>query len=72
LADLPLSCHSVPGAYGRIDCAIKELPDGSQSLRQTATFRPQGLLGRLYWYVCLPFHWLLFPRMARKLAGKSC
>jgi uncharacterized protein YbjT (DUF2867 family) len=55
-----------------LEFAIKELPDGSQSLRQTATFRPQGLLGRLYWYVCLPFHWLLFPRMARKLAGKSC
>lgn len=39
------------------------------SLRQTATFRPQGLLGRAYWYAVLPFHWLLFPRMARRLAG---
>jgi len=38
-------------------------------LRQTATFRPQGLLGRLYWFAVLPFHWLLFPRMARRLAG---
>lgn len=39
------------------------------TLRQTATFRPQGLLGRAYWYAVLPFHWLLFPRMVRRLAG---
>ena len=38
-------------------------------LHQTATFRPKGLLGRLYWYVCLPFHLILFPRMARSLAN---
>ncbi|MEM1085107.1 MAG: SDR family oxidoreductase [Verrucomicrobiota bacterium] len=38
-------------------------------LRQTATFRPQGILGRLYWLSVLPFHWLLFPGMARQLAG---
>lgn len=40
-------------------------------LRQTATFRPQGLLGRAYWYAMLPFHGLLFPRMARRLASAS-
>ena len=38
-------------------------------LHQTATFRPQGLLGRLYWLSVLPAHWLLFPRMARALAN---
>jgi uncharacterized protein YbjT (DUF2867 family) len=38
-------------------------------LQQTATFRPQGLLGRLYWFTVLPFHWLLFPRMAKRLAA---
>lgn len=38
-------------------------------LRQTATFRPRGLLGRLYWYSLLPFHFLLFPKMAIKLAA---
>lgn len=40
-------------------------------LRQTATFRPHGLLGRLYWYAVLPFHWVLFPRMVRRLATGS-
>ena len=39
------------------------------TLRQTATFRPQGLSGRAYWYAVLPLHWLLFPRMARRLAA---
>jgi len=38
------------------------------SLVQTATFRPLGLFGRLYWYLTFPFHLILFPRMARKLA----
>ena len=37
-------------------------------LRQTATFRPRGLLGRLYWHSILPLHLLLFPRMALRLA----
>lgn len=40
-------------------------------LRQTATFRPRGLIGRVYWYAVLPFHFLLFPRMARRLASAS-
>lgn len=38
-------------------------------LTQTATFRPQGLLGRAYWYAVLPFHWWLFPRMAKILTS---
>ncbi|MGE9270065.1 MAG: SDR family oxidoreductase, partial [Verrucomicrobiales bacterium] len=38
-------------------------------LIQTATFRPQGLLGRAYWIAVLPVHWILFPRMAQALAG---
>lgn len=25
-------------------------------LVQTATFRPKGLFGRLYWYALVPFH----------------
>jgi uncharacterized protein YbjT (DUF2867 family) len=37
-------------------------------LKQTATFRPKGLLGRVYWYSILPLHFILFPRMARKIA----
>lgn len=32
-------------------------------LKQTATFRPKGLLGRLYWYSVLPFHAFIFGGM---------
>jgi uncharacterized protein YbjT (DUF2867 family) len=38
---------------------------GGSRLIQTAWFVPRGLFGRLYWYVLLPFHALVFPRMAR-------
>jgi uncharacterized protein YbjT (DUF2867 family) len=52
-----------------LEFAVEDLPEGGGVLRQTATFRPQGLLGRLYWLAVLPFHGLLFPRMANKLAA---
>ena len=32
-------------------------------LEQTATFRPLGLWGRLYWYAMLPFHAFIFKGM---------
>jgi len=38
-------------------------------LKQTATFRPLGLLGRLYWYSVLPFHGLIFKGMLKKLTN---
>lgn len=37
------------------------------SLVQTATFRPLGLWGRVYWYAVLPFHGLIFPGMIRNI-----
>lgn len=36
-------------------------------LQQTATFRPLGLAGRLYWYSVLPFHGFIFKGMLNKL-----
>jgi len=40
-------------------------------LRQTATFRPSGLLGRLYWMAVLPFHHLIFRGLGRVLSGQK-
>ncbi|MAU71958.1 MAG: epimerase [Pseudozobellia sp.] len=37
-------------------------------LYQTATFRPRGLKGRLYWYSLLPFHYFIFGGMIRNIA----
>lgn len=42
--------------------------DKNDILTQTATFRPLGLLGRLYWYSVLPFHELIFKGMINKIA----
>ena len=36
-------------------------------LIQTATFRPLGLLGRLYWYSVLPFHGFIFNGMIKNI-----
>jgi hypothetical protein len=43
--------------------------DGRYQLKQTATFRPKGLLGRLYWYSVLPFHYFVFRGMAENLVN---
>ena len=37
-------------------------------LFQTATFRPLGLAGRLYWYAVYPFHGILFKGMIKKIS----
>ena len=44
-----------------------QIKDGE--LHQTATFRPRGLAGRLYWYAVLPFHGPIFKGMARKICA---
>lgn len=38
--------------------------NGKDYLKQSATFRPKGLLGRLYWFSVLPFHYFVFQGMA--------
>lgn len=40
-------------------------------LVQTATFRPLGLSGRLYWYSVLPFHGFIFKGMLQKLTESN-
>jgi len=42
--------------------------DNQNVLHQTATFRPLGLWGRLYWYSDLPFHGFIFKGMIRNIA----
>ncbi len=36
-------------------------------LLQTATYRPHGLAGRLYWWAVFPFHGFIFPGMAKRI-----
>ena len=37
-------------------------------LKQTATFRPNGIWGRFYWYSLYPFHALIFSQLAKHIA----
>ena len=37
------------------------------TLYQSATFRPRGIWGKLYWYSVLPFHGFIFEGMLSKL-----
>jgi uncharacterized protein YbjT (DUF2867 family) len=59
----------VPGEAW-LEFRIDEFEGGSR-LIQRARFHPRGLSGRLYWMVLVPFHGLIFPRMARKLAREG-
>ena len=34
---------------------------------QTATFRPKGLWGRIYWYSVFPFHGFIFRGMLKRI-----
>jgi uncharacterized protein YbjT (DUF2867 family) len=43
--------------------------DNNNILTQTATFRPLGLSGRLYWYSVLPLHGFIFKGMIHKIAN---
>jgi hypothetical protein len=47
-----------------------EQEDQKWYLFQTATFRPRGIFGRLYWYMLVPFHYFIFRKMAKALAGE--
>jgi hypothetical protein len=40
----------------------------ANKLIQTATFRPKGLAGRLYWYSTMPFHFFIFNGMLNRIA----
>lgn len=41
----------------------------NKTLYQTATFRPLGLLGRMYWYSVLSFHAIIFKGLLKELAA---
>jgi uncharacterized protein YbjT (DUF2867 family) len=44
--------------------------DENNILHQTATFRPHGIWGRLYWIATSPFHFFIFDGMIRNIARK--
>ncbi|CAN5679370.1 SDR family oxidoreductase [soil metagenome] len=59
----------VPGEAW-VEFRVVDADPGSE-LRQTAYFRPRGLLGRLYWWALWPFHISIFRLMAKRLARRA-
>jgi len=53
----------------RISSMEEPTSDISWRLKQTATFRPKGIMGRLYWLAVLPFHHFVFNQMAQNLVN---
>lgn len=45
--------------------------DEKNILTQTATFRPLGMMGRLYWYTVYPFHGFIFNGMINKISQNN-
>lgn len=49
---------------------FRSVPTESGSeLRQTAYFEPKGLFGRIYWLLLVPFHVVIFGRMATRIVA---
>ena len=40
-------------------------------LIQSAYFYPYGIIGRLYWYILIPLHYLIFTNMAHSILNRS-
>jgi lipocalin/uncharacterized protein YbjT (DUF2867 family) len=61
----------LPGR-GWLEFRVDPLDGGARSLiRQTATFDPKGIAGRLYWYGVLPLHALVFRGLLRRIAQRA-
>jgi hypothetical protein len=52
-----------------LEFALEADPEGRPLLRQSAVFRPHGVLGRAYWWAVTPLHAIVFGGMLRALAG---
>ncbi len=54
-----------------LEFQVETLNDRRCILRQSARFRPRGLLGLAYWYSVLPFHAIVFSGMLRGIESES-
>ncbi len=50
-----------------LEFEINPINDNACELVQTATFRPRGILGRLYWHSLVPAHHFVFNGMLRNI-----
>jgi uncharacterized protein YbjT (DUF2867 family) len=45
--------------------------EGGNQLSVNAYYQPSGVLGKLYWYVCLPFHFLIFHNLIKQIEKRA-
>ncbi len=53
-----------------LEFQIKDL-QGTRSLGLTAYYDTKSLWGKLYWYACLPFHFIIFKKLLVNIAARS-
>jgi uncharacterized protein YbjT (DUF2867 family) len=55
-----------------LEWRTSEAPDGSGTVvTQRARFVPRGILGRIYWWLLVPFHSAIFPAMLRRMMSSA-
>ena len=58
----------VPGGAW-LEWRVSAEDDGRTRLRQLARFTPRGVAGRLYWWVLLPIHKVIWKQLAERLVA---
>jgi len=54
-----------------LEWRVEPLESGRSRVHQRAIFFPRGIAGRLYWYVLVPFHGIIFRGMLENIAGTA-
>ncbi|MBN2367359.1 MAG: SDR family oxidoreductase [Calditrichaeota bacterium] len=54
-----------------LEFRVKDTYDQKSLFEQTATFTPSGITGIAYWYLVMPFHFLVFRNMAKRLVKSA-
>jgi len=50
---------------------IREKDNNRRKLSVIAYYDTNGLFGRIYWYICLPFHYFIFYNLIKELEKRS-
>ena len=54
-----------------LEWRLTTTPDNNARLRQLARFHPRGITGRVYWWVLLPIHKVMWRKLAERIAAAS-
>ena len=72
--ELTLYAEMILPGKAWLQFVVDEVEQEGQTVRrlnQRASFQPKGIGGHLYWGVVLPFHRLIFPKMAKNILKEA-